>query len=150
MSWESFEKEIERGPIAAMGAFWKVGICGLILLGLTTCGVLVVTKPFKMGAEVLSTDNIIYNYEWFKQRHEDITAIDRKIELADEDVARFKEDAGPRKDWKREDRTEASRLQSIATGLKQQRADLVADYNARSRMVNRSIFKGTDTPEEIK
>ncbi len=150
MSWKKFEEQVDKGPIQAMGAIWKVGLCALILVGITTCGIAVVVKPFGIISDNLNSENVKLNYEWFKQRHEDVKSLDTKIILAEEDVVEFKQEAGPRKEWKRDDRGEAARLRSIATGLKQQRADLVADYNARSRMINRAIFKGTDTPERIK
>ena len=120
-----------------------------VVVAVTGGAWLLITKPLSILSDTLDRDNVKYNYEWFKQRHEDIDAIDVKIRLAVTDVNQFKEDAGPRKGWKREDRIESSRLRAVSTGLQQQRADLAADYNARSRMVNRAIFKGNDTPERI-
>jgi hypothetical protein len=158
MSWKSWEDAAERGP----GAFgWKVfwfaipvfivlsvcsGIVGVVGFGL---------NPFRQAGRIVNktidADNVIYNYEWFKQRHEDIGAIDAKIEFSSRAVAQFKEEAGARADWKREDREEHSRLSSVELGLNQQRADLAAEYNARSRMVNRAIFKAGDVelPDSI-
>jgi len=149
MKWKSFERELDHGPVRATVVVWRWALFALFLVGVTCAGIWVVAKPFAIVADTLDGDNVKQNYEWFKQRHEDVLAIDRKIQHSERDVKLFKTEAGPRKDWKREDRIEASRLQSISTGLQQQRDDLVADYNARSRMVNRAIFKGNDTPARI-
>ena len=149
MSWESWEKAADKGPEAIA---WKAGVLVLVIV-LIVSAVSVVAYPFLQGAKVvektLDADNMIYNYEWFKQRNQDILAIDSKVRGADEAVSMFKEDAGPRKDWKRGDREESFRLGSILLGLKQQRADMAAEYNARSEMANRSIFRTGDLPESV-
>ncbi len=151
MTWKSYEQAAERGP---MSLFWKVLFP--ILAIVVVIGVLgFVMNPFRQAGRIINktidADNVIYNYEWFKQRHEDVGAIDSKIRGADASVAAFAESAGPRAEWHREDRIEHSRLSAVALGLQQQRADVAAEYNARSRMANRSIFKAGDAelPESI-
>ena len=155
MSWKSLENAADAGPVQLFWWFTWRGIIGLTLL--TTVGGCLgfVTNPFRQAARVvnktLDADNMIYNYEWFKQQHESIRAVEDKIVGARAAVATFKGEAGERDTWKREDREEYSRLSSIALGLEQQRADMAATYNARSRMANRSIFKAGDVelPESI-
>jgi len=151
MSWKSWEKASEKGP-------WSITIKVLVFVVTLTVilGVLgFVMNPFRQAARIVNktmdADNVITNYEWFKQRHEDIGAIDSKIKSSDTVVSQFKTDAGERADWHREDREEHARLSSVLLGLMQQRADLAAEYNARSRMVNRNIFKAGDVklPESI-
>ena len=103
------------------------------------------TAPIESAGNIVSktvdVDNVIYNYEWFKNQYEAYGAITTKINKAEQDFKDFNTQAGPRKEWTFEDKGESARLGSIASGLKYQRADLVAEYNARSKMVNRSIFK---------
>lgn len=151
MSWNSWKRAAARGP---MSVAWKVigaALLLVIVIGVIGFGL----NPFRQAGRVIDktmdADNVIYNYEWFKQRHEDIEAVDSKIRGADVSVAAFAESAGPRTEWHREDREEHARLSSVALGLKQQRADLAAEYNARSRMTNRAIFKAGDVelPESI-
>lgn len=48
------------------------------------------------------------------------------------------------------DKEEDSRLSSIADGLRYQREDIEAKYNARSQMLNRKIFKSSDLPYQLK
>ena len=150
-NWGKYERAAEKGPFSI---FWKLM---LLFIGISVvCTVVgVVSYPFIQARRVyektLDADNVIYNYEWFKQRYEDIDAIDSKIVQAKAAVEQFKVDAGERKDWDRMDKEEFSRLSSVELGLNQQRADIAAEYNARSRMANRKIFKMGDTelPQHI-
>ena len=91
--------------------------------------------------KTLNADNALYNYEWFKKQYEDLQAIEKKIVIAHNAVEDFNKAAGARKDWTFEDKTEASRLASIEQGLRSQAEDMIALYNARSKMANRNIFK---------
>jgi len=99
----------------------------------------------------LDPDNVIYNYEWFKLKYENYLATENKIKNAKATLETFKTDAGPRDKWSFEDKTESSRLSAIVLGLENYIEDIVAEYNAKSRMVNRSIFKAGDKilPERI-
>lgn len=108
-----------------------------------------VNAPVEIIEKTIDADNIIYNYEWFKQQNEDFTALKNKIAIAIQAENQFKNDAGPRKDWTFEDKTEAARLNSIVIGLNNQLEDLVANYNARSKMANRNIFKDGELPSQL-
>lgn len=99
--------------------------------------------------KTLTADNAIYNYEWFKQQKEDISAIESKIEIAQTSLDTFISSAGPRKDWTFEDKSEAARLGAIKQGLQSQYQDMIANYNARSKMANRSIFLDGKIPSVI-
>lgn len=91
--------------------------------------------------KTLNAENALYNYEWFKKQYEDIQAIGKKIEIAHKSVEDFNKNAGARNNWTFEDKNEASRLASIEQGLQSQQEDMIALYNARSKMANRNIFK---------
>lgn len=152
MTYRDWEKSVEKGPahvtvrLILLTGF--VSFVGFIVFG----GLYMLTNPLTQASRIVNktidADNVIYNYEWFKQRNEDVLSIDNKIVAMILEVEKFKEEAGERNGWHREDREEYSRLNSIKVGLEQQRNDLVAEYNARSKMVNRSIFKD-GVPERI-
>jgi len=150
MSLEKWADNFEKKPV---GTVAKLGfiIFGFVIL-ISVIGFFL--NPFKQAADIVNqtidADNVIANYEWFKQRHEDIGAIDTKIIFQDALTKQFKTDAGPRTNWDRSDKEEYSRLTSILVGLKQQRSDLAAEYNARSRMTNRKIFKAGDVELPVK
>lgn len=156
--WERTAERVERGPVSAMVTIGCLSAVALVIVGLfvvvgSSLGF--IANPFKQAARVINktidADNVIYNYEWFKRQHESIGAIDGKIAESDTAVRSYEESLGDRKDWDREDKIEHSRLESVLLGLRQQREDMVAEYNARSRMANRNIFKAGDIelPERI-
>lgn len=140
---------------------WKIIVLIMIIMVIVIVG-RVVLFPLWIASKVIDSasgvitrtldpDNIIQNYEWFKQVYEDVDATDRKIENAGMALSVFAESAGSREGWSHEDKTEHARLNTIILGLRNFRTDLVAQYNARSRMVNRAIFKAGDKvlPERI-
>lgn len=99
--------------------------------------------------ETLNAENAIYNYEWFKQQAQDIEALEGKIAIAEQSVISFEAVAGPRTDWTFEDKNEDARLRSVSQGLRSQYETLIADYNARASMANRSIFADGLIPNSI-
>lgn len=111
-------------------------------------------KVVDTGAQVvnktLDADNVIYNYEFFKEQYHDYKAIKVKAERAVSSLERFKADLPEdRTQWTFEDKNELSRLRSIADGMAYQLQDIVSEYNAKSKMINRKIFKGRDVPAEL-
>jgi hypothetical protein len=120
---------------------WFVGL-GLGIVGL----------PFHAATAGLSTangiidktinaDNAVYNYEWFKQQAQDIKALEQKTSIAEQSLLSFETSAGTRSDWTFEDKTEDARLRAVAQGIRSQYVSAVANYNARSSMATRDIFK---------
>ena len=140
---------------------WIIAFFG-ILLGLVFFGMImgVISLPFHAASNLIETahditdktlnaDNTIYNYEWFKQQYEDISATEKKIIIAQNAIEGFVIDAGGRKDWTFEDKTESARLNSIRQGLMGQLEEMIATYNARSKMANRNIFLNGLIPEYL-
>lgn len=152
-TWASHEDEFLQDPKKKVrkGLFWLLGMC--LLFGSIMWAIDLVTTPAQIAKDViqktLKADNVIQNYEWFKQQYQDYNAINQKIADADSAVKRFSRDAGSRDKWSFEDKNEYSRLSSIYDGLKYQRADVAATYNARSQMLNRELFKTNDLPPTL-
>ncbi len=109
-----------------------------------------ISQPAKIISKTIDADNALYNYEWFKQQHEDVLAIDIEISNSQGVVDNYTAMAGERKDWRRDDRIEYNRLSSVVLGLKNQRAGMIAKYNARSKMANRSLFKDNSLPGQMR
>lgn len=99
--------------------------------------------------ETLNAENAIYNYEYFKNQKESIDATKQKLMIARDSVERFKEEAGERSTWTFEDKNEYSRLNAVSQGIESQLKDMIADYNAKSSMANRAIFKDSIVPNYI-
>lgn len=92
--------------------------------------------------KTMTAENAIYNYEWFKMQEESIESLYKKEDTAkkqlEEYIKLLPEDKGK---WTRDDKNEVSRLQSIVSGIENMTNDAIAEYNAKSNMVNRVIFK---------
>jgi len=152
----SYQDEFNNVSKEARWTIWRVfliiilPLMGLgILIGGINYGINLMSQPAKIIEKTLDADNVISNYEWFKNTYHDIQATDIKISIAQEDIKNFNESAGSRNKWTFEDKNESSRLSSVLTGLKNYRQDLTAQYNARAKMLNRKFFMGKDIPPEI-
>lgn len=147
--WDKVENQIEKGPVKA---FWTIVCIGATCLFIVLGGVVLFT-PVLVGVglmdKVTDIDSRIGDYEWYHQQYESIKAIDAKIVGAEAAVEQYKEDLGPRSEWGREDKVEYNRLNSISIGLVQQRNDAAAEYNAKSKMINRNWVKPDGIPSEI-
>lgn len=126
-------------------------VIGFVLLGVVGTALNLITIPWlKFTSQVqtnrdivtktYNADNALYNYRWFKDRHEAIKASEVQIENAMAVQANFKLEAGPRKDWTFEDKTEDARLGSVVLGLKNHYQEIVAEYNSRAKQADRAIF----------
>jgi hypothetical protein len=89
-----------------------------LLIGGINWGINILSQPGKIIQKTVDADNVLYNYEYFKQTYRDVLAIDSKIKSAQQDLDNFKLDTGERDKWTFEDKNESSRLSSILTGLK--------------------------------
>lgn len=127
----NWERRFEERPLRT-GLSFGTGIV-LIMLALGVVGgagvfaINLLSQPARIASKTFDADNVIYNYEWFRQQYQDVGAIDVKIATTAEAAQAA-------------DGDEKVRLNSIVTGLKTKRAQMVADYNARGSMANRSIF----------
>lgn len=86
-------------------------------------------------------ENAIYNYEWFKQQFEDIEATERIIRNTKTEMDAYKDMYGIASDWDWQTKQDYNSLQGKYLGQQNYYEDLVAEYNARSEMANRNIFK---------
>lgn len=88
-----------------------------------------------------NADNAIYNYEWFKTQYEDIQATERIITNTKTEMDAYKEMYGNVSNWDWQTKQDYNSLQKKFLGQQNYYEDLIADYNARSNMANREIFK---------
>jgi len=92
-------------------------------------------------------DNVLYNYEYFKNEHRQILAYDNQIATAKTNVAEAEQQPRAERDFR--DKEEIARQRTILQGLRNQRDNAVGEYNANARKANRSIFMGTDVPQQL-
>ena len=132
-------------------------ILALLLLGMVLSVASCILRPVthvagqanRIFEKTVDADNVIYNYEWFKTQYQEIQSLERKVRIAESAIASFEASAGPRESWDFRTRDEAFRLAANLSGVRNVRSDAVGEYNARARMVNRSIFMGRDVPDHI-
>jgi len=123
-----------------------------VVLAVTAIGwfLAAVTRPVQVVDRVTNPDRIIQNYEWFEETHNDAKALDQQIVNADLQldslVSTLDED---RANWSRVDQQEFNRLNAVVLGLRNQRATVVADYNARSNQITRNLWKGSGLPYQL-
>lgn len=122
----------------------------LLTLFMRACST-VLNAPVAVVEKTLDADNLIYNYEWFKQQYADIKAFDVKVKNAQDEKVLYETSLKDlsRKDWSFDQNQRWNELSQQLVGLKNQCAQMIADYNAKSDMVNRTIVKFGDLPEKI-
>lgn len=90
----------------------------------------------------IDADQAIDEYEWFRTQWNDIQAKRAHIEDNREALQRFYEIQGKDPDdWSRQAATRHNRIQQRITADKKTLENYVAEYNARSEMANREMFK---------
>lgn len=136
------------GKIIGWSALFLIGIFVLTIIGsamnLITIPWLKFNRQVQMNRDIVTktynADNALYNYHWFQERLQAIKATEVQIDNAKAAQTQFKSDAGPRKDWTFEDKTEDARLGAVVLGLKNHYQTIVAEYNARANEADRAIF----------
>lgn len=123
--------------LAAVGGAWILKAALLPAMTVTTQ----IDSAGNVITKTYDADNAIYNYEWFKQQHEDILATERIISNTDTQMKAYKDLYGNASEWDWQTRQDYNSLQTKFLGQQNFYEDLVAEYNARSQMANREIFK---------
>lgn len=118
----------------------KILICGAALIMLLAGCDNGMSHQIEM--KTMNADKAIENYEWFIQQEADIRAKYKQEERAQQDVKAYLEFL-PKdiKEWTRQDRDEVQRLKTIASGIGYQVDGMVEDYNAKSSMKHKVLFK---------
>ena len=110
--------------------------------------------------KVLTADNAIDNYEFFKTQERAIRAKYQDEIIATEAVTRYKEMLPSNiKDWEKADRFEVQRLETIRDGIRYTVNSMVSEYEAKASMKHKAlfmnklptnIFRGTNQALEFK
>jgi hypothetical protein len=124
-------------------------ICVIIFILFLSLVHWLVSVPAGVASRVINPNAIVQNYEWFEDQYQDIRAANAQIDIARKSIAAFEASAGPRVDWTFDMREELARLRSNLDALEFYRAKLIADYNAKSRMITRNLWKSDKLPYTI-
>lgn len=101
-------------------------------------------------SRTLDGDNILFNYENFKDMYEgakqQVANIKKQEKSLDDLRKTYGEDA---KAWPKDVRDNASFIQQTIDGLNMQYQNIAARYNADSKKLNRNLFKDKDLPYQL-
>jgi acyl-CoA synthetase (AMP-forming)/AMP-acid ligase II len=92
--------------------------------------------------KTMTAENAIYNYEWFKEQEAYIRQCLKNEEIAKEEYDMYiKTLPENREKWDSRDKDEEASLRNSYYALQKLTNKAMEDYNAKSSMVNRVIFK---------
>lgn len=134
--------------IVAIAALCFVGAVAFNIAGV---GSMVLTAPGRVINETLKTENIIGNYEYFIDAYNNVIPRQKQAYVnAKESYESFLTLLpADREKWKTADKAEASRLNSILLATKNIYVGSITEYNSKSKMLNRNIFKDRNLPYEL-
>lgn len=116
-------------------------LIGFVSLGLSLIGGVfstastVASAPGRVIQKTLETNNIIQSYEWYYDTN---AAYDARLGQVRQFKNLFSTET---------DKEEKTRIRIEMAAMQQTCRSLAAKYNANSRKMNKSIFKGWDLPE---
>lgn len=135
------------------------GVCLLIILIPITVKLIffpshvadkAIDTSYKIVDKTLDADNVLQNYEFFKQQYQDYKSLVSSIEMSTKQIEQYKlQLPKDRVQWSEADKNELDRLNIVLLGQKQQLNNIISEYNAKSKMQNRSLFKTKELPYEL-
>ena len=146
---KEFDEGLSDASYAMWRSIWKIGI-PLVLFLVIVGGLFVfIAKPFQVVDKVTNPDRMIYTYEHFHDLHQKVIATDTKIANKESQIDQFikttpegwRSDMSLNRDYQR--------MNTELAGLREFRANIVAEYNANSAKVTRSFLKDGSLPERL-
>lgn len=140
----------EKGGLTISWRHLLIGTVALLLVGSLVfhfwLGPQMALANRDAGSDIIDStmnaDNAIDNYEWFKQQEQDIVAARQNANATRAQIEQFHSTYGDDPDdWSRTAENQHGELHQQLLGIQQQHNNYVADYNARSSMQNRAVFK---------
>lgn len=135
---------------------WKIAAAFFAIIAVFVLAFLLNTfvfNPVRQAGRIvertIDADNVIYNYEWFRQQCHDVIARANQLADVERDLASLEASAGPRSTWGFETSQEWNRLNTIRGGRESSLDDMISTYNARSAMANRALFQDNRLPDTI-
>ena len=112
----------------------------LIIVAVVTILIAFLGKGAAVVDKATDPDAIIYNYEWFEQTYNDVLKMDRQILQYKTELQEIDKD---------KERELYYRKFTELSGLRAIRENLVSEYNAKSKMISRKMWKSKELPREI-
>lgn len=124
-------------------------VLGLLGSGLGFLGRML-SRPAAIVDSVTDPDRIINNYEWYEEAYNDALALDAKIANTVKQIStQFEGLPQDRTKWSRQDRDAWNQWQTTLNGQRSQRENIVAEYNAKSKLITRNLWKAPHLPYQL-
>lgn len=128
---------------------WLVFVLVLLALALGFAGRML-SRPAAIVDRVTDPDRVIANYEWFEEAYNDCLALDAKIATTAKQIdSQFEGLPDDRTEWSRQDRDAYAQWNTTLNGQRSQRQNIVAEYNAKSKLITRSLWKSPNLPYQL-
>lgn len=139
----------QRGQVTVGGVVAGLVILVLLFVGSWAMWGYSVASRTATGVveRTMDADNVLYNYEWFKERYQQIKAADSQIATAKAAVTKLEATPKDERDFRFSERL--GQQEVALQGLRNNRDEQIATFNARARMANRNIFQGSDVPAQL-
>lgn len=99
--------------------------------------------------KTLNADNVLQNYENFKDLYHDAKSQVMNIETAKKSMEQIKETYGDPSTWTKDVRENYNFQQQNINGYMMQYQSLVKEYNSDSSKMNKNLFKDKNLPSEL-
>lgn len=129
---------------------WVLGVIGILAVWSVIThfwlGPYIFEKQRQSGKDIADStydaENAIQEYEWFRQQYYDIEAKRQQINNTKQEESQFHETYGDDpENWSRSAEKRHNRIHTRLTSQRNLHDQYIADYNARSEMANRVLFK---------
>lgn len=108
------------------------------------------SRPAAIIDRVTQPDRVIQNYEWFEEAYNDCLALDNRIATTLKQIdSQFEGLPADRTQWSRQDRDAYNQWQITLNGQRSQRENIVAEYNTKSKLITRNLWKAPHLPYQL-
>lgn len=142
-----------------MKTYFKL-ILGLVFIFILVIATKIMFFPVNVADKVVNTangvidqtltaNNVLANYEQFKDLYNGAKSQVQNIKNAEKGISELKSMYGEASTWSKDVRAEYSHSKENVDGYVMQYQSLVKEYNSNSSKVNRNLFKDKKLPSEL-
>jgi hypothetical protein len=139
-----WDRDLDRRPVKTSFSlgFWII----MIVLGLGAIGGMgawglnILSQPGRILTKTLDADNVIYNYEYFRDKYAAIEGMQPQIANVQAERDALAETYGAPATWSSDTQALHAKLSAQLTGLTNTRIRMIQEYNGNASKANKSIF----------
>lgn len=143
-SASDWDRDLDRRPVKTSFSLgiWVI----LIVLGLSVVGgagawaLNILSQPGRIITKTLDADNVIFNYEYFRDKYAAIEGMQPQIDAVQAERDAIASTYGTPATWSSDTQALHAKLSAQLTGLTNKRTRMVQEYNGNASKANKSIF----------